>query len=239
MASASGGQLPLNIRPRDDATFDNYIVQARVQAVHLAVGGSLERLLFMHGPGDGGKSHLLQAACHACDGVALYLPLTAVADMAPAALLDGVEHSALICLDDLQSVAGDHDWERALFNLYNAVQMADSRLLIAANAPPASLSIAMPDLRSRLASMLVYSVPAPGDEERQEILIGRARRRGLAMPKEVARYIGHRAGRSMGELMVVLEELDRASLTYQRALSVPFVRQVMGWQGQGKGYQVP
>lgn len=235
MATACGSQLPLNIRPRDDATFDNFVARSRVGAVRLAVGSAVERLLFIHGPGDGGKSHLLQAACHACDGVALYLPLGAISDMAPTGLLEGVEHSALICLDDLQAVAGDAEWERALFNLYNAVQSAGTRLVIAADAPPAALAIAMPDLRSRLASMLVYSVPSPDDEERQEILVARARRRGLAMPAEVARYIGHRAGRSLGDLMAVLEELDRASLTYQRSLSIPFVRQVMGWQGS----QVP
>lgn len=235
MATAWGSQLPLNIRPRDDATFDNYVVNSRVRAVRLAVSGAVERLLFIHGPGDGGKSHLLQAACHACDGVALYLPLATISDMAPTGLLDGVEHSALICIDDLQAVAGDGEWERALFNLYNSVHSAGARLLVAADAPPSALAIAMPDLRSRLASMLVYGVPSPDDEERQAILIARARRRGLAMPVEVARYIGHRAGRSLGDLMTVLEELDRASLTYQRALSIPFVRQVMGWQGS----QVP
>jgi len=140
-----------------------------------------------------------------------------------------VEHSALICLDDLQAVAGDDEWEHALFNLYNAVLSSEARLVIAADAPPAALAIALPDLRSRLASMLVYSVPSPDDEERQTILIARARLRGLAMPADVARYIGHRAGRSLGDLMTVLENLDRASLTYQRALSIPFVRQVMGW----------
>jgi len=229
VASAWGSQLPLNIRPRDDATFDNFVVGSRTRAVRMAMGAAAERLLFIHGPDDGGKSHLLQAACHACDSVALYLPMAALSDMAPTGLLDGVEHSALICLDDLQAVAGDDEWEHALFNLYNAVLSSEARLVIAADAPPAALAIALPDLRSRLASMLVYSVPSPDDEERQTILIARARLRGLAMPADVARYIGHRAGRSLGDLMTVLENLDRASLTYQRALSIPFVRQVMGW----------
>lgn len=231
MASACGGQLPLNIRPLDDATFDNLVVHPGVAAVRAAVGDPDERLLFLHGPDEGGKSHLLQAACHACDGVALYLPLASIADLAPTALLEGVENVALICLDDLQAVAGEREWELALFNLYNAVQAAGARMLVAANAPPATLGISLPDLRSRFAAMLVYSVPAPNDLERQDILIARARQRGLSMPVEVARYISHRAGRSPGELMAVLEHLDRASLTHQRALSIPFVRQMMGWRG--------
>lgn len=231
MAIAWGSQLPLNIRPRDDATFDNYRVHSRVQPVYALVSHSAERFLFLHGPGDGGKSHLLQAACHACDGVALYLPLSAVAEMAPADLLEGMASAALICLDDLQAVAGDDAWEHALFNLYNALQTSAARLLIAADAPPLSLAVALPDLRSRLASMLVCAVPAPDDEDRLAILIARARLRGLALPQEVARYIANRAGRSLADLIAVLEELDRASLAHQRGLSIPFVRQIMGWQG--------
>ncbi len=229
--AAWGGQLPLNIRPRDDATLDNYVVHPGVAAVYAAVGDTGERLLYLHGPGDAGKSHLLQAACHACEGVALYLPLATIADMAPAELLEGIEQAALLCLDDLDAVAGDPAWERGLFNLYNAVQTAGARLLVTATAPPATLGLAMPDLRSRFTAMLVCRVAPPDDAQRQDILVARAMRRGLSMPPDVARYISHRAGRSLGDLMTVLEELDRASLTHQRALSIPFVREVTGWRG--------
>lgn len=231
MAHAGGSQLSLNIRLRDDATFDNYLVHQGVAAVYAAVDDCSERFLFLHGPGDVGKSHLLQAACHACDGVSLYLPLATIADMTPSELLDDIQHLALICLDDLQAVAGQRDWEYALFNLYNAVQASHARLLIAADAPPARLATAMPDLRSRFAAMLVCRVPPPDDAGREAILITRAHNRGLSMPTAVARYVSHRAGRSLGDVMAVLEALDRASLTYQRGLSIPFVRQVMGWHG--------
>lgn len=235
MAHAGGSQLSLNIRLRDDATFDNYLVHQGVAAVCASLDDSGERFLFLHGPFNAGKSHLLQAACHACEGVSLYLPLATIADMAPSELLDDIQHLALICLDDLQAVAGQRDWEYALFKLYNAVQASEARLVIAADAPPNRLATVMPDLRSRLTAMLVCSMPPPDDTAREAILIARAHNRGLSMPSEVARYVSHRAGRSLGDVMAVLEVLDRASLTYQRGLSIPFVRQVMGWHsGQAR-----
>ena len=231
MALARGRQLPLNLRPRDDATFGNYVAQPRVRPALSAVADPAEQLVFLHGPEGGGKSHLLQAACHACSGMALYLPLASISGLSPTTLLDGVEQLAMICIDDVQAVAGNPDWERALFNLYNTVLTTDSRMLVTADTPPARLPTELPDLRSRLAAMLVYAIPTPNDAENREILVLRARQRGLTMPPEVARYITHRAGRSLPQLMSVLDQLDAASLAHQRALSIPFVGQIMGWQG--------
>jgi DnaA family protein len=36
-----------------------------------------------------------------------------------------------------------------------------------------------------------------------------------------------RLGRSMRDLMKALNELDKASITYQRRLTIPFVKQVL------------
>ena len=235
--AVAGRQLYLNIRPRDDATFDNYVVQSRAVAVRAAIDAPRERMVFIHGPDDGGKSHLLQAACHAADGAAVYLPLAAVAELSPDALLEGIDCVDLVCLDDLQGVLGDSVWERALFNLYNGAERSRARVLISANAPPGALAVALPDLRSRLAAMLVCAMPAPDENDRLEILVARAAKRGLSMSAEVARYISHRAGRSLRDLMRVLEELDNASLTHQRALSIPFVREVMAWPAREQNAQ--
>jgi DnaA family protein len=45
----------------------------------------------------------------------------------------------------------------------------------------------------------------------------------------VARYILHRGPRRLDELFIILETLDRASLIAQRRLTIPFVKQVLGW----------
>ena len=107
-------QLPLGVRLRDDATFANYYPGANAAALGYverlceADAGWTESLIYLWG-GDGvGCSHLLQAACLRFEQrgeAAVYLPLAEVAEYGPE-LLDGLDQSELVCLDDLDAVAG-------------------------------------------------------------------------------------------------------------------------------------
>ena len=89
--------------------------------------------------------------------------------------------------------------------------------------------MALPDLRSRLSWGIVFQLPQVDDEVRCAILCFRADRRGLALSEEVASFIVHRAPRSLHRLLELLDQLDRASLAEKRALSIPFVKQSLGW----------
>jgi DnaA family protein len=116
-----------------------------------------------------------------------------------------------------------------MFNLFNRARQNDCRLLLAGNAAPRAMAVDLADLRSRLGWGIVYQLAQVGDEEKSTILQFRAERRGLALPCEVASYIVARASRDMDALLALLEALDRASLVEQRALSIPFVKRVLGW----------
>ena len=48
-------------------------------------------------------------------------------------------------------------------------------------------------------------------------------------PDEVAVFIVNRVPRDLERLLELLDKLDRASLVQKRALSIPFVKQVLGW----------
>ena len=76
---------------------------------------------------------------------------------------------------------------------------------------------------------IVFQLTQPDDEFRSEILRFRAERRGLVLPEELVSYIFHRAPRSLDRLLELLDQLDRASLAEKRALSIPFVKQLLGW----------
>ena len=136
---------------------------------------------------------------------------------------------ALVCLDNLDAVAGNKDWEQALFHLCNRARESECRLLFSAAVAPRELNVQLADLQSRLSWGVVMQLPEPGDEDKLEILCFRAHRRGLVLSPEVAAYILARASRSLTDLMQILESLDRESLVQQRQLSIPFVRQCLGW----------
>jgi DnaA family protein len=57
----------------------------------------------------------------------------------------------------------------------------------------------------------------------------RAARRGLVLAREVCGYVVARSPRDMEALLALLDALDNASLVEQRALSIPFVKGVLGW----------
>lgn len=226
-------QLPLPMQLRDEATLENFLPLDAAAALMPLLQAQLEpegeHGIFVHGAPATGKSHLLQACCHRAAHRALYLPLAELAAYAPEAVLEGVEDLPLTVIDDLHRVAGQRDWEVALFNALNRVRGSGNRVLVAARGAPRTLDLALEDLRSRLSWGVVYQLPAPSDAEKQAILRFRAGRRGLAMPREVAAYITGRAPRSLPDLLQILDRLDRQSLAHQRALTIPFIKQVCNW----------
>ena len=224
-------QLGLPVQLRDEATLDNFCFAARLLPLRQllqAPGGELS--LYVHGPSGSGRSHLLQAACQSRpSGASLYLPLAQLSAMSPTSVLEGIETLSLVCLDDLQAVAGDRDWEQALFVLVNRARETGCLLVVSADTAPAQLGIQLPDLASRLAWSTVFQLRHASDEEKQEILQYRAARRGMQLEDDAARFILARAPRGMSDLMAVLETLDRDSIAMQRSLTIPFIKQRLGW----------
>jgi len=233
MSGSGHRQIPLPVQLRDEARFDNFLpqppTQALVAALHKQASGDGEAIIYLFGASGTGKSHLLQASCHLAGSSAIYLPLADLAGYAPQEVLEGIEALELVCLDDLDQVLGEAQWEQALFHLCNRSREQGSRLLVAGNAAPRALPVELPDLRSRLSWGIVYQLPAPEDEEKAAILKFRAARRGLAVSTEVCRYIVARSRRDTETLLGLLDTVDNASLVEQRALSIPFVKSVLGW----------
>lgn len=229
----SGQQLPLLVQLRDDATLENFLAfpatEALLSGVRAQCQGEGESVVFLHGGTGTGKSHLLQAACHLAGDNALYLPLRELMVYPPEEVLAGVETLGLVALDDLDVVLGQEAWELALFGLYNRAREWGCRLLIAANGAPRTLGVSLADLRSRLSWGVVYQLAAATDEQKRAILQFRASRRGLNLSEEVAVYLVNRAPRELEQLLTLLDTLDRTSLAEKRALSIPFVKQALGW----------
>tara|TARA_R110002072_G_scaffold84388_4_gene191304 strand:+ start:12026 stop:12757 length:732 start_codon:yes stop_codon:yes gene_type:complete len=226
-------QLPLPVLLRDDATLDNFLALPRARPLIDALRSQMqpggEAFIYLYGASGTGKSHLLQASCHDAAVETLYLPLAQLREYPAAEVLQGVDRLQRVCLDDIHTVLGDPDWELALFNLYNSSRQQGHRLVVAANAAPRALTLQLADLRSRLSSGVVFQLAEGDDEEKAEILQFRATRRGLTLPAGVATFIVSRAPRAMEQLLGVLDQLDEASLAQQRALSIPFVKQALGW----------
>ncbi|MBD3895140.1 DnaA regulatory inactivator Hda [Halomonas sp. ML-15] len=232
--TAGPGQLPLGVGLRDDATFANFEPTGNtslVETLRAQCQPDGEPFLFVWGAPGVGRSHLLQAACHAAsdrDKRALYLPLAELGHFPPH-MLEDAERLDLVAIDDLDRVLGRKRWEEALFHAFNRLRDAGKRLVIAAPAAPRQLEVALPDLASRLTWGTTFHVHPLDDEGRLAALKLRAKVRGMLLPDEVARYMLHRGPRRLGDMCDALDTLDRASLSAQRKLTIPFVKQALGW----------
>ncbi len=142
-------------------------------------------------------------------------------------MLDGCEALDLVCLDALDRVSDDADWNAAIFRLHTLMQDSPGRLYVASTAPPASLRFRLPDLRSRLLAAPVLQLHELDEDGQVAALELRASRRGLELSREAAAWLVHRMPRDMHSLCGVLDRLDEAALAAQRRLTVPFLRQVL------------
>ncbi|MEN8175046.1 MAG: DnaA regulatory inactivator Hda [Pseudomonadota bacterium] len=221
-------QLPLGIGFRHQATLDNFLGTANrepVRALKRALEGQGEHFVFLWGTPGCGRSHLLAATCRAAESRGLasgYVPLGAP-DVQPA-LLEGLEQGDVLCLDDIQQIAGSAAWETALFHLYNGCRDKGGLLVVSADAAAAKLPLQLADLKSRLSWGISFRIHALGDEDRLVLLGELARERGLELDEEAARYLLHRCPRDTASLVRLMERLDAAALAAQRRLTIPFIR---------------
>lgn len=226
-------QLPLGLSLRDEATFENFIPGANIEIRDLlkqaASGNKRYDVIYLCGNRGLGSSHLLQACCHhayANGQSSVYLPLRQSESLDPQ-MLQGLEALSLVCIDDIQAIAGQLVWEEALFHLYNRAMERGCQLIVAANALPKQIGLQLPDLVSRLAWGVVYQLHALADADKLAVLTMRASRRGMSLSDEVGKYLLTHCPRHMGTLMAVLDALDKATLAAQRRLTIPFVKEVL------------
>jgi DnaA-homolog protein len=221
-------QLPLGIGIRPSVDFASFINGRNGEAVS-RLRTPLDPFIYLWGESGSGKSHLLQAACGQAHGEGrqpAYLPLKAEREIDPA-MLEGLEGFALVCLDDLERVAGRTEWERAIFNLFNMLRDSGAQLAVTADRPPAQLPLGLPDLASRLTWGPCYHLLPLNDDGRLELLLASAERRGMSMSVETASFLLQRTPRDIHFLSLLMDRLDSASLAAQRKLTIPFVREIL------------
>lgn len=221
-------QLALDIELPEEATLDNFCWQGNAllsNEIQYQLEHKKERFFYFWGKKGVGKSHLLQGISHVKQTGATYLPLSLIRSYGPE-VLEGMESLSLICLDDIELIAGQKDFEESLFHLYNKCRDNEHVMLFISGAvSPTQLPIVLPDLRSRLAWGLSFEVHGLSEESKLEVLMARAKQKGLNISVQVIQYLLHHYTRDMHHLSELLAKLDKASLEKKRKLTIPFIKE--------------
>ncbi len=222
-------QLALPLQLLDHAVFESFYEpgnEALLATLRSIADGQENHGCWVWGAPASGKSHLLQALCESAGDRSIYVPL-GIFSSAGTAILDGLSSREIVCIDDLDEVAGEPAWESALFELCNQILDAGAQLVVAAATSPRASHFELADLKSRLTKLPVFQVHTLAEEERASALQLRARHRGLELPDETAQYLLRRSRRDMASLYALLDTLDKEALRAKRRLTIPFVGSVI------------
>ncbi|MDR1367234.1 MAG: DnaA regulatory inactivator Hda, partial [Candidatus Accumulibacter sp.] len=210
-------QLLLDILFENPPRLDNFIAGENGEALTgLAAWLSPENRelsLFLWGEAGSGKTHLLRA----CG--ALYHD--AAADPNPVFSNGTPPFQAVDNVDALSETG-----QIALFDRFNALRVSGGRLITASSWAPRELAF-REDLRTRLASGLVYRLTPLSDDEKRKALKAQAQARGILLSDETIDYLLLRAPRDMRTLSSLLDALDRRALEDKRAVTLPLLREML------------
>ena len=128
-------QIPLELRLSDRAVFASFLPARNTEALEHArriAAGEAGGLTWLCGPTGAGKTHLLQAICAAASerDRAGYLPLRQVAQLG-VGVLEGMPQLGCLCVDDIDQVAGQPEWEHALFGVLREIVRSDEHTVCA------------------------------------------------------------------------------------------------------------
>ena len=215
-------QIPLAIGPEPAQSFENFLPGDNAGAIaHLQALAPGAPPVYLWGPQGSGKTHLLHAVVQRLrDGGAPVMWCSA-AEPAPWSAAD--ERDWLV-IDDCHGL--DAAQQQAAFALFVDASSRGAAVLAAGRVPPVDLDV-REDLRTRLGWGHVFALAPLGEAEVRAALRREADHRGTFLSDEVMGYLLTRFARDLKHLMAQLDRLDEFSLSTQRPITVPLLKQML------------
>ncbi len=239
-----------------DYTFENFVAGPCNRLAHAAgtaiaeEPGETYNPFFLHGSAGLGKTHLLQAVCHAVqqrnpDGRCVYLTCEAFINQFIEAVERGLisqfqnryRQADVLAIDDIQFLSERERSQEEFFHTFNALHQGRRQVLLSADCPPAEIPSLQERLVSRFNSGLVAAMDRPCLETRMAILRKKAKARCVEVPDEVIRFASARITCNVRELEGALNKLDALSLAKSSAINLELAREALG-DGPGRPVKV-
>ena len=215
--------LPITLEPH--ATFTRYYCATPYSASlikHLE-NISAQQPIVLCGPQGAGKTHLLQAACHAQKQQWLFFDGTQIERTDPS-LLENLENQ-LVCIDNVEHLMKNASWENALFTLIIHHQ---NRLLFSTRRAP--INAKRQDLGSRFQAMLTLKLPPLTEQEQLKAIQHKASAKGLVLNETLVNWMQKNLDRDNHHLFQLIDTLEKETLRTHKKPSIPLLKTLTGHQ---------
>lgn len=172
--------------------------------------------LALIGPAGSGKTHLARIFAAQTGARIINAPDIAAGDPLP-------ETCVVIENADTLATAAE-EW---LFHAHNHLATIARPLLVTARTAPNRWGTALPDLASRMAATTPVTIASPDDPLLTAVLLKHFQDRQLTPAPDAVAYLIRHLPRSFEAVRTVVASLDREALAQSKALTRPFVRDVL------------
>jgi len=117
--------------------------------------------------------------------------------------------------------------EQQLFNLWNESRDREQPLLLIVEEAPPVWKVALPDLRTRLATAAIARIEPPDEAVTAALIAHSLERAGSAFAPDVPEFVARRTPRCYETIDMVVARLNALSLASGQKLSVASVRQAL------------
>lgn len=214
--------MPLSLTPPRRRRFENFVAGPNRAVVSSLRHGLAEHgWIHLCGAEGSGKTHLAMAALAEwgeAGRTTLYVPAH---ECGVVRMLDGTE-PALAVVDDVESLAGDPDAERALFNALNRWRSVHSAVLLTGTG---AAPFALPDLVSRIGQAARLTLRSLDDEAVEALIDRLIVDHGLVAGRGAVAYLCRHGPRGSGELASLFERIGLRAQAERRTVSVPLLRE--------------
>ncbi len=237
------GHLLLN----PDYAFEQFVTGPCNRLAHAAAlaiaedPGRTYNPFFVYGPVGLGKTHLLQAICHA---IRERQPSTTVRFLSCETFInhfiEAVERGALhefryryrhldvLVIDDIQFLAERERSQEEFFHTFNTLHQSQRQIILSADCSPSEIQSLEERLISRFSSGLVALLDRPCLETRMAIVRKKAKLRCIEVPEEVVHFVAGRIATNIRELEGALIKIDALSQTQAGPITLDLAREALG-----------
>ena len=173
-----------------------------------------------------GKSYLLQAACNDLSSSSFsstYIPLSEAMKLNPE-LLDGLESLNLLCIDDLNAISNNREWEVACFNLINRCNESGCRLIFSCSENEENF---FPDLLSRVKKMTNYLLGPVQDNELNEAIKVITLNLRIPIEEKEINFLLKTYKRDLSLLIEFIKKIDDHSMGSKRKITIPLIKELL------------
>ena len=222
--------LPLSLDRQ--YSFENFISDRAdliVASLKALIQGDGEAQIGLWGATASGKTHLLNASADYARQKNVVLQIYDAKQLlqCDATEFEGFSLCDVLAIDNLDAIAGNAEWEACFYQVINRCRDGDYRFVFAMSHRPENLETTLDDFRSRLQWGLMLQLPSSDDIEIRQILRKRAQLIGIELAEDVLSYLMTHHARNLATQMAILRRLDGASLSQQRKVTIPLIKQAL------------